>query len=223
MSDDRPGYRVELDLSHFALKGDLPARGLLKAARRGMLRAADLLRASVANKAANGPLQRRTGMLARTFRVKEIEDADKSIGLGVVNDAEGQTTPAGITYKGRTPYADILEHGGVIRPVKGQWLAIPTGPAVTGAGVAKYRSPRDVAGLFFAQKKGSASALLMKAAGKGKTATAQAWFILVKESKIPAFHYIQQGFDEGKPRAIEEVNKSVNSFINSEIISGLKG
>src|SRR3990167_6310333 len=45
---------------------------------------------------------------------------------------------------GQVRYARIQEHGGTIVPRSGKFLAIPVGPALTGAGVSRFASPRDV-------------------------------------------------------------------------------
>ena len=47
------------------------------------------------------------------------------------------------------PYARIQEEGGTITPRNARFLAIPVGPALTAAGVSRFRSPRDVQGLHY--------------------------------------------------------------------------
>ena len=44
-----------------------------------------------------------------------------------------------------SPYAAMQEHGGVVRPRRGKYLAIPADDNLTPAGAPRYRSPRDPA------------------------------------------------------------------------------
>lgn len=81
-------------------------------------------------------LGRRSGQLARSFGSRVIETAGL-IKLVVFTDSK---------------YALIQEKGGTIVPKRSKYLAIPVGPAVSGK-VAKFTSPRQVAGLQFMQNK----------------------------------------------------------------------
>lgn len=55
----------------------------------------------------------------------------------------------------------------VIKPVSAKMLAIPLNAAKTAAGVARYKSPRDVPGLHLIKSK-AGNLLLVKTIGKGK-------------------------------------------------------
>jgi hypothetical protein len=75
----------------------------------------------------------RTGLLFGSFQ-KEIRRAGGLGGLRL------KMFSAGVKY------ADIQERGGIIRPKKAKYLAIPTPAVKTPAGVARYKSPRDYPG-----------------------------------------------------------------------------
>lgn len=87
---------------------------------------------------------------------------------------------------GNVPYAGVHEYGATIRPRKGQFLAIPLGPARTRAGVSRFASPRDVPGLFFVPSRSGGVLVKM---GRGKSLTA--WFALVRSVRIPARPYLR--------------------------------
>jgi hypothetical protein len=80
------------------------------------------------------------------------------------------------------PYAAIHEYGGIIRPVRRKWLAIPLPIARTAAGVSRYQTPRDVPGLrFMLSRRGNA--LLVDKKGVP-------WYILKKSVSIPRRPYL---------------------------------
>jgi hypothetical protein len=83
-------------------------------------------------------------------------------------------------------YARIQELGGTITPRNGKFLAIPLAPALTGAGVSRYKSPRDVPGLSF---RGNANrgALVDKAGVP--------WYALVKSVTIRPKFYLKAALD----------------------------
>ena len=87
-------------------------------------------------------------------------------------------------------YARIQEDGGTITPKRGRFLAIPVGPALTAAGVARYSSPRDVPGLRFQPIHGGAMGRLVKDTG-GKRGRSETWFLLVPSVKIKGTHYMR--------------------------------
>lgn len=86
-------------------------------------------------------LKVRTGNLRRHFfNHVEGEGGNRVLTVGV----------AGV------PYARIQEMGGTVRAKNGKYLAIPIGPALTAAGVAKFKSPRMVPELVFHRAGGTA-------------------------------------------------------------------
>lgn len=83
-------------------------------------------------------------------------------------------------------YARIQELGGVITPKRGKFLAIPLAPALTGAGVARYKTPRDVPGLSF--RGNSNRGVLVDKAGVP-------WYALVKSVTIRPKFYLKTALD----------------------------
>jgi hypothetical protein len=69
-------------------------------------------------------------------------------------------------------------------------LAIPVGPALTPAGVPRFPSPRDVAGLRFQPIRGGSAALLVKDIGR-RRGRSEIWFHLVRSVTIKPKHYMR--------------------------------
>lgn len=70
---------------------------------------------------------------------------------------------------GEVPYAATQEYGATIRPVRRQWLAIPSSDVMTGAGVNRFGSPRNYpTPLVFVQKDNSFAMLIDPADGRAK-------------------------------------------------------
>lgn len=76
-------------------------------------------------------------------------------------------------------YARIQEFGGLIKPKRGKYLAIPLSAAKTKAGVARYASPRDIPGLVFLKSK-TGNPILAQRVAKGKKSKLVPMFVLVK-------------------------------------------
>lgn len=82
---------------------------------------------------------------------------------------------AGGNIKGgkEVPYATTQEYGATIRPVRRQWLAIPTDDVKTGsgqgAGASRFQTPRDYPSrLVFVQRSSTFAFLLDPADGRAK-------------------------------------------------------
>lgn len=116
----------------------------------------------------------RAGMLRRSIKGRARETTK---GVEVILQAGGG--PAG-------RYAAIQEHGGVVRPTRGRYLAMPIGPALTSSGVARHRSPRDVDGLRFVPIRGGSMGLLVRDAGD----RSDIWYILLRRVRVPATRFL---------------------------------
>lgn len=108
--------------------------------------------------------------------------------------------------RGELRYAALQEFGGTVRPVKGRFLAIPVGPALTAAGVPRYASPRDVPGLAYVQsRKGQPLLVMAQNAGKvgksgraggsakGGTLAGSVWYILRRSVTIRGKFFVRDG------------------------------
>ena len=108
-------------------------------------------------------LKRRTGQLARAidgWMAGELEGV-----VGVRDDA------AVARYKWL-----LGDEEKTITPTRGKFLAIPIGENLTGAGVARFSSPRQVPGGFFVRTRGK----LLFGYKRGKKGKFRALFVLVK-------------------------------------------
>lgn len=132
-------------------------------------------------------LKRRTGRLARTI-AGTVNDTDSGFGFALRGGGE------------EIRYGRLQEEGGTVTPKKGKFLAIPVGPALTGAGVPRFNSPRDVGDLRFVSIRGGSAGLLVKDhAGRGKKGTgarSEIWYRLVRKATIKPKHFLRDGFNE---------------------------
>lgn len=145
-------------------------RDIIKGANHELVNEAEILKGEIQAKFYSGKrpdsLGRRTGEAARGWRVKENSKS--------------------VTILNNVKHADHSEKR-TIKPTKGQYLAIPVGPALTRAGVSRYKGPRDSAlpKLSVAPSKKSDTLLLFdKNSRKGFKESI--YFVLKKEVTIPA-------------------------------------
>ena len=96
-------------------------------------------------------------------------------------------------------YANILETGGIIRPVKRQWLTIPTEYAKTKAGAGNLRAPEVKNGFFARGKNGS---LILFEGGRK---TPRSMFILKKQVKIPPKRYLALSLAQSSQDAYNQI------------------
>ena len=96
--------------------------------------------------------------------------------------------------RGELRYAALQEYGGTVRPTKGQWLAIPVGPALTPSGVARYATARDVPGLTFIHREGAGAILAkVKPGRKGAEPSLEVWFDLRRQVTIRGKYFTRDG------------------------------
>jgi hypothetical protein len=127
-------------------------------------------------------LHRRTGQLANSISASVAEQGPT--GFEYALQAGGARGGKDVRH------AAIHEKGGTVLPGPGKkFLAIPMGPALTGAGVARM-GPREVPDLVFIPIRGGAQAMLVKRMGRGRNASWVPWFHLVRRVDIPARPYM---------------------------------
>lgn len=146
-----------------------------------------------------------------------------SVGYAVDDDASGVTLrlragggPAEVRY------ARLQEYGGVVKPVRAKFLAIPVGPALTGRGTPRYPSPRDVPGLRFAMSR-SGQPMLVKGEderrGKRKTARAgEVWYLLRRSVEVSGKHYIRDGMDAAR----EALPVTISDALSARLLAGVR-
>ena len=96
-------------------------------------------------------------------------------------------------------YARTQEEGATIRPKNARYLAIPLdpGPAVTGAGVSSYNSPRQVPGLSVRRSSGGNLSLVDD--------TGRPWYVLRKSVRIRGKFYLKRALNEIEGRLPQQL------------------
>jgi len=153
-----PGYRQAVE--ELGLMG----RAVTAACSQGLKQGVKIAAGKVISEYLSGQsLKRRSGNLARAidgWLEGELEGV-----VGVKDDA------------GVAAYKWLLtDEQKTITPKKGKFLTIPIGENLTGSGVARFSSPRQVPDGFFVQTKGR----LLFGYKKGKKGKFRALFVLVK-------------------------------------------
>lgn len=147
----------------------------------------------VRERLSGNPLRRRTGELA-----KWQTQVTGKIG-------RRQNTLSG-TLTNRTPYARIQEHGGVIRPVKGQWLWIPSDALRTRAGVFRGWEQVDWDRVFYRRSsRNRANLVVLEEQDGGIRHVAT----LAKSIRIPARMGLRKLVRADKPKRIEIFNVAI--------------
>lgn len=161
-------------------------------------------------------LHPRSGSLGKAFTPRGGAIVD--IRLGVAK-ADGSLTA-------NHPAARIQDEGGTVRPTRAKNLAIPLDAAKTAAGVPRWKSPREVAGLKFTMRGGVGFlAKVVTPARKvgayikgGQMRNAKRYiaeklkflFVLKSEATVPASHYLT--------KATTETEKLSGEIINAEVL-----
>lgn len=121
----------------------------------------------------SGPvLRRRTGNAAASVR-------------SVPAQAEGGSVIGKLVSA--VHYLHFLFKGGIIKPRKGQFLAIPIGNALTPAGVSRYPSPRDAGELIFIPRTKAGNTILARRKPDGGL---DPLFVLKKQVEIPPHDFL---------------------------------
>ena len=161
----------------------LKAHEVITGFRRGVL----VLENRVKLNVSGGVLKTRSGRLrnsiSSTVREKQGQLA------GYVGSGQRTGKPA--------VYADILETGGIIRPVKRQWPTVPTRHALAPSGAAKLSAPEVKNGFFARAKNGS---LILFEGGRK---TPRPMFVLKKMVKIAGRHYLALSLAQGEQEAYD--------------------
>lgn len=172
--------------------GEAIARGLVEA---GLVAAGNV----VANELSGQALKRRTGNLA-----KELTSWPVSGEVVMVGIPENSTVDHYAWLLG-----DQREH--VIRAKKGKFLAIPIGEGLTKAGVARFKSPREVSDGFFVRTDNQ-YLFGVKNGQKGKF---RPLFILKKSVRIRGTGALRRG--------IENSMDDMTGKIMDEIVTSVEG
>ena len=176
--------------------------GLLVAIRRRLLASLLTIEGQAKDNATTRP-RVRSGILRRSI-VGNIEQTGSTTAIVITAGGDGKAES----------YASLQEYGGVVRATRSRYLAIPVGPAKTGAGVSRYQSPREVAGLVW--RPGREGGMLGKETGKGKRAKFVPWFLLRRQVTVPETAFVRRAIEAGRAGAGEAVALGLREAINAE-------
>jgi hypothetical protein len=144
-------------------------------------------------------LRRRTGNLARSIQGVVTGPGEGMIGV-----------PAGTAVD---KYQWLLgDEQKTITPTRGQYLAIPIGENLTGAGVARYTSPRQVEGGFFIKTK---TGRLLFGYQRGKKGKFRPLFTLVTSVLVQGSGALYDGVMESLDDMTAAIQQSVDKAIEA--------
>ena len=173
-------------------------------------------------------LGKQSGILQAHVKGKAFRGKGRN--RGSVYIAVGQTSKgrSGASAKRSMPqwgvpaYGAFLEHGGVIRPKGGGWLALPLkgGPAQTRTGRRRYASPRDYPGKlrFIPNKNDPNTAVLVEApkrAKRGRRLQGKVVFVLKKQIYIQPKHWMERGVESRMPPLQDKLARIIDNVLNS--------
>lgn len=187
----------------FADRLSASARALMIGLRKDVATAA--LRAEArAKRNATVILRVRSGRLRASIRslVEPSPEGGLDLKLSAGGGREGGSS--------EVIYARIHELGGTIRPVKRKFLAIPLPPARTAAGVARYKTPRDVPGLALVQSLKGQYLLV-------KSDTGEPWYVLRKRVDIPARPYLRPALEEASAELVPRLAGTLTATLDLNV------
>lgn len=208
---------INFDMDKAAsLSGNMLA-AMKKAQQHGVKLAADVIVGALRQTSSQGPLNARTGLLARSWKAGGVNPDADGFSVAIKTDAKNPPPGAGITAGSNVPYANIHEEGGVIRPVKAKALTIPIGANTDdGArkGPARYPTVQSLKDAMGAKNvfsfKGAGSNILW--AKKGKTdRSIKPYFLLAKQVRIPASHYVSFAITFGQDEAFNKFQGALDN------------
>ncbi|MCJ7778636.1 MAG: hypothetical protein MUP16_10015 [Sedimentisphaerales bacterium] len=143
-------------------------------------------------------LKSRTGLLRKSVDGWPVDDTEAIVGV----------RPNTVTDK----YAWLLgEESKTIVPRNAKFLCIPIGENLTGAGVARFSSPRQVPGGFFVNKGGRL--LFGYKAGKTSRAKFRPLFVLVKSVFVQGSGALADGVLESQDEMTDILQEEIEKVI----------
>jgi hypothetical protein len=191
------------------------SRSVRKVVADAAARAAELVVGQIVKEDLSGKtLNVITGNLRRSLSSRVIRGGNIVAAIGVIKG------PA-------MKYAAIHEFGGTIKPVKGQYLAIPLRAAKSGGGRPRFPGgPREAALKYpdtFVLKRPGKNPLIcatLRVKGKGKNAGKVKGilplFVLVKSVTMPARHWLSEGVRDKRRFFMVEIEKDLNRLLEAK-------
>ena len=171
-----------------------------KAIHKGLLKASSTVMKQLVSNCSGIILHRRTGNLVKSMGFHIDKGKDGSLESTIGSGASLKTN--------RMIYANILETGGVIKPVRAKMLAIPIGKALTRAGVARFK-PREITSQGYDSsfiRRSKSGNLILFGAIKGKAKIKVIPLFLLKDSvTIPEFKYMQTTVDQTQEQVVTDI------------------
>ena len=190
--------KLEMEPKYEQTLKDLGSMGnrVRKACTRGLRKGAGQAAGHVVRNYLSGQtLNRRTGTLARS-----VDSWMPSVDEAVIGVRPGAAA---------NKYAWLLgPETKTITPKRGKFLAIPIGENLTGAGVARFSSPRQVADGFFVRTGGK----LLFGYKNGTRGRFRALFALVKSVTIHGSDALADGVTE----SVDDMTKEIQNEIDRE-------
>lgn len=161
----------------------------------------------------------------RRFRIKVSGDvlkrrtgnyAKSTTAAPPSKDVAGWKAEVGVKKGPAGKYAELHETGGTIKPKRGKVLAIPIGPNLTAAGVARFNSPRDprMFGGFWKRLGGALLFLVPKGRDDKSGSGVFAYFIGVPQVVIPKREPLGKTLREMEPRMRAIVSEHVTRALS---------
>jgi len=171
-------------------------RNVLDACSEGLKKGVKVAAGNVAKGYLTGQsLKRRTGRLAAAVDGWMVGDLEGVVGV----------RPSSAVEK----YKWLLgDEDKTIVPKKSKFLAIPIGEGLTGAGVARYASPREVTDGFFVKTKGR----LLFGVKRGKRGKFRPLFVLVKSVFVQGSGALYDGVED----SLDDISKLMESEIEKK-------
>lgn len=191
---DADRKRIEKKLSTV---GALKSPQIITAFRRGLLGIESTLKKNV-----SGPiLHVRSGHLRNSIGSYVFGRQDEIVGR----------VGSGVRTGQPVKYANILEKGGIIKPVRAKMLAIPIGTALTPAGVPRF-TPNDLRGESFIARSRNNNLIIFRKSGKNILPM----FVLKKQVKIPAFYYLSKSLTQSKGAAVQDIESGIDAILEGK-------
>lgn len=147
-------------------------------------------------------IQRRTGALR------------KSLNSAVHSTAAGYEARVGYRRGAVDKYAALVERGGTVT-AKGKVLAIPIGANLTAAGVAKYKSPRDVEDGFWLSRPGRPPVFLRSISKGGKVNRLELLFVGKRSVTVRPRNVLSRSLTEQQPQVVQAFRDEIAKAIKA--------
>ncbi len=190
---------------------ELSPREQGKAIHKGLVKGSSVVLKNLSTNISGRILKKRTGELSRSMGFRVEKDNRGIFGSEIGSGASLKTK--------RKVYANILEEGGTVRPVRAKKLAIPIGNALTPAGVARFTPTELREGLAgysgsFIRKSKSGNLILFGTVKSVTKIKVIPLFVLKDKVRIPAKQYMGVTAEETGDVAVDKICEAIDEVRN---------